>query len=160
MRVIRYAERPGEDTAAVSQAVWRPHTPIRSLSPTALTGTLSKRGIGLFIRDASDGLIGNKVLRRNCAGVWLLDGSVPGSVNNWIARDNLVRKNTGACLPSEDIPIPISGFGIVLAGRDHVVLDDNAVAANQPTGDIRRGHRRRLDRGVRRRRPDRQPSAT
>jgi nitrous oxidase accessory protein NosD len=94
-----------------------------------------EEGIGLFLRDASHGVVRDNELRANCAGVWFLDGPLPGTTSDWVARENVVRNNTAACAPSEDIPVPISGFGIALAGTDRVVAHDNLVAANHPTGD-------------------------
>jgi nitrous oxidase accessory protein NosD len=94
-----------------------------------------EEGIGLFLRDASHGIVRDNELTANCAGIWFLDGPLPGAASDWGARENVVRNNTAACPPSEDIPVPISGFGIALAGTDHVVVDGNVVTGNHPTGD-------------------------
>jgi parallel beta helix pectate lyase-like protein len=94
-----------------------------------------EEGIGLFLRDASRGVVRDNELRANCAGIWFLDGPLPGAASDWVARENMVRNNTAACPPSEDIPVPISGFGVALAGTDRVVARDNLVTGNHPTGD-------------------------
>jgi hypothetical protein len=94
-----------------------------------------EEGIGLFLRDASRGVLRDNELRAYCAGIWLLDGPLPGPTIDWVTRGNVVRNNTAACPPSEDIPVPISGFGIALAGTERVVADGNLVTGNHPTGD-------------------------
>jgi nitrous oxidase accessory protein NosD len=94
-----------------------------------------EEGIGLFLRDASHGVVRDNEFRANCAGIWFLDGPLPGPASDWVARDNVVRNNTGACPPSEDIPVPLSGFGIALLGTDGVVVQGNLVTGNRPTGE-------------------------
>ena len=94
-----------------------------------------EEGVGLLLRDASHGVIRDNGLRANCAGIWFLDGPLPGAVSDWVARDNAVRNNRAACPASEDIPVPLSGFGIALTGTDHVVARQNAVTGNRPTGE-------------------------
>jgi hypothetical protein len=94
-----------------------------------------EEGIGVFLRDASHGIVRGNQVHANCAGVWFLDGPQPGAVSDWVARDNAVRNNTAACPASEHIPVPLSGLGIALAGTNHVAVDDNTVTGNYPTGD-------------------------
>ena len=94
-----------------------------------------EEGIGLFLRDASHGVVRDNEFRANCVGIWFLDGPLPGPVSDWVARDNVVRNNTAACPPSEDIPVPLSGFGIALLGTDHVAVQGNLVTGNRPSGD-------------------------
>ena len=94
-----------------------------------------EEGLGLLVRDASHGVVRDNELRANCAGIWFLDGPLAGATGDWAARENVVHDNSAACPPSEDIPVPISGFGIALTGTDHVVAHDNIVTGNQPSGD-------------------------
>jgi nitrous oxidase accessory protein NosD len=94
-----------------------------------------EEGIGLFFRDASHGLVRDNDVRANCAGIWFLDAQLPGPATDWVARDNIVRNNTAACPPSEDIPVPLSGLGIALLGTARVLVQGNLVTGNQPTGD-------------------------
>src|SRR5438034_4225756 len=95
----------------------------------------AEEGVGLLLRDASRGLVEGNELRPNCAGIWLLDGPLPGAVTDWAMRRNVVRDNSAACPASEDTPVPLSGFGIALAGTQRVIADDNVVTGNHPTGD-------------------------
>jgi hypothetical protein len=88
-----------------------------------------------LLRDASRGIVRDNRMRANCAGIWFLDGPLPGSTTGWVARHNVVRDTTAACPPSEDIPLPLSGFGIALAGTDHVLADKNVVTGNSPAGE-------------------------
>jgi hypothetical protein len=46
-----------------------------------------------------------------------------------------VADNIAACPPSQDIPVPLSGFGIALAGTHRVIAVDNLVTGNHPSGD-------------------------
>jgi hypothetical protein len=94
-----------------------------------------EEGIGLFLRDASHGVVRNNGLRANCVGIWFLDGPLPGPVSDWGARDNVVRNNRSACPASEDIPVPLSGLGIALLGTDNVIVRGNRVTGNEPTGE-------------------------
>jgi nitrous oxidase accessory protein NosD len=98
-------------------------------------GNASEEGVGLLVRDASHGLVARNVLRDNCAGLWFLDAQLPGPTSDWLAAGNVVANNTAACPPSEDIPVPLSGLGIALAGAHRVIVAANLVTGNQPTGD-------------------------
>jgi hypothetical protein len=94
-----------------------------------------EEGVGLLVRDASHGVVAGNVLRDNCAGAWFLDAQLPGLTTDWLATGNRVADNTAACPPSEDIPVPLSGFGIALAGTHRVIAAANHLTGNQPSGD-------------------------
>jgi Right handed beta helix region len=98
-------------------------------------GNATEEGVGLLVRDASHGIVADNVMRYNCAGAWFLDAQLPGPTSDWLATGNRVADNIAACPPSEDIPVPLSGFGIALAGTHRVVAIANLVAGNQPRGD-------------------------
>ena len=46
-----------------------------------------------------------------------------------------MRRNTAACAPTEDVPVPLSGFGIALLGTDATTVEGNTVSGNHPTAD-------------------------
>ena len=92
-------------------------------------------GIGLFLRDASHGTVLDNRLEGNCAGMLVVDTAGDGPTSDWTIRDNALRRNTAACPATEDVPVPLSGFGIALLGTDATRVEGNAVTGNRPTGD-------------------------
>lgn len=56
-------------------------------------------------------------------------------LGDWTIRDNLVRGNTAACRPSEDIPLPLSGLGIAALGTTDTTVRGNTVEGNRPSLD-------------------------
>ena len=98
-------------------------------------GNAATEGIGLFLRDASHGTVLDNRLEGNCAGMLVVDTAGDGPTSDWTIRDNAVRRNTAACPATEDVPVPLSGFGIALLGTDATRVEGNAVTGNRPTGD-------------------------
>jgi hypothetical protein len=92
-------------------------------------------GIGLFLRDASHGSVRDNRLEANCAGMLLVDTAGDAPLAGWDVRGNTVARNTAACPPSEDVPVPLSGVGIGLLGTDATTVAGNTVTANRPTAD-------------------------
>ena len=98
-------------------------------------GNTGSEGFGIYIRDASSGVLRDNSAHDNCAGILLVNGPLEGATDDWTVRDNSVRDNSAACPPSEDIPLAISGFGIALLGTHNVVAESNHVTGNHPTID-------------------------
>jgi nitrous oxidase accessory protein NosD len=92
-------------------------------------------GIGLFLRDTSGGVVRENRLEGNCAGMLLVDTAGDGPLAGWDVRDNTVSRNTAACPPSEDVPVPLSGVGIGLVGTDAVTVAGNTATGNRPSAD-------------------------
>ena len=95
----------------------------------------SSEGIGLFVRDASHGVVRDNRIEANCVGMLLVDTAGDGPVSDWSVGGNTVRRNTAACPATEDVPVPLSGFGIALLGTDATRVTDNVVSGNEPTTD-------------------------
>jgi nitrous oxidase accessory protein NosD len=89
-------------------------------------------GIGIYLKNAPHGIVSRNRVTDNCVGI-LFVGVGRGAMSHWVARDNIVRRNTHACRPSDEGGPPLSGFGIALLGTDHVVLDRNRIEANRPS---------------------------
>jgi hypothetical protein len=92
-------------------------------------------GIGLFLRDVSHGVVRDNRLDSNCAGLVMVDTAEAGRVDGWQVSGNTVRRNTAACAPTDDIPVPISGPGIALLGTSRTVVEENVVTGNHPTAE-------------------------
>ena len=93
-------------------------------------------GFGMYIRDASQGVVRGNRFEDNCVGLLLaavIEG--PRSTTSWTVRGNIVRGNTYACPASEDVPTPLSGLGIAVIGGSHVQVTENTVHGNRPSGD-------------------------
>jgi nitrous oxidase accessory protein NosD len=90
-------------------------------------------GFGLFVRDASNGVVRDNRFEDNCVGLAIAGTSGPTA--GWTVRRNVVSGNTSACPPSDDVPTPLSGLGIVLIGASHVHVSENTVEGNRPSGD-------------------------
>jgi parallel beta-helix repeat protein len=95
--------------------------------------TSSANRWGILARDASAGRITGNTLDGNCSGlVFLNDGTLAG-VHHWVATDNIVTHNDVNC-PAGELPFTLTGLGILIAGGDHIVLQNNTVRSNQPSG--------------------------
>jgi nitrous oxidase accessory protein NosD len=88
-------------------------------------------GEGVFLRDASHGLVTDNLVRHNCAGI-LAFADAPGPVGFWRIRENTVNSNNKACAghPADGEP-PLSGIGIGLAGVNNTSVIANRVANNR-----------------------------
>ena len=92
-------------------------------------------GFGLFVRDASNGVVRGNRFDGNCVGVAVVGSHGAHSTTGWSIRGNTVRDNSAACPASEDVPTPLSGLGIALIGAGQVQVRENTVSGNRPTGD-------------------------
>jgi len=103
-------------------------------SATGITDSNAfENGTGIFIRDASQGLIDNVTVSDNCIGVVFLNTGLPNGVNRWTLRDSTVSENNAACPETDEAP-PLSGIGVALLGTRDVTVINNRVNNNQPSG--------------------------
>jgi nitrous oxidase accessory protein NosD len=91
-------------------------------------------GDGIFIRDASHGVVEDNETFGNCIGILFLETPQPTENSDWVARDNSANQNNNAC-PAGDEGEALSGLGIVIFGAHAITLVDNAVNGNKPGGD-------------------------
>jgi nitrous oxidase accessory protein NosD len=91
---------------------------------------------GILVRDSARGRVTDNLLYDSCAGlVFLNTGTVEG-VHNWRASHNIAAGNNKFCPANEtELPFTLTGLGILIAGGDHIVLRENRVRGNQPSGD-------------------------
>jgi Right handed beta helix region len=91
---------------------------------------------GVLIRDSVRGRVQDNLLYANCAGlVFLNTGTIEG-VRNWHASHNITKGNDNYCAAKDTgLPFTLTGTGILIAGGAHIVLRENRVRANQPSGD-------------------------
>ncbi|MDQ6675158.1 MAG: right-handed parallel beta-helix repeat-containing protein [Chloroflexota bacterium] len=91
---------------------------------------------GILVRDASGGQITDNTLHDSCSGlVFLNSGTGTTGVQDWVATDNTVTHNNNFC-PGDMtlLPFNLTGVGILIGGGRHIVLRDNMVRGNQPSG--------------------------
>ncbi len=104
-------------------------------SPNAQAVIIGNRAdhneMGIFLRDASNGVVRNNKVSDNCLGMLILETGAPDPSGDWRVTKNRARHNTEACLdtPGGDL----SGGGIVLAGTDRVTVRGNKVFGNAPS---------------------------
>jgi nitrous oxidase accessory protein NosD len=103
------------------------------LEDDAAYGNATSDGIGIFLRDASHGVIRGNRLEGNCSGLTAVDTASDGPAADWTIRDNVVRGNVAGCRPSEDILLPLSGLGIAALGTAGTTVSGNRVEGNEPT---------------------------
>lgn len=89
---------------------------------------------GILARDSTVGRITGNTLHDNCAGLVFLNTGTSAGVQDWVATDNTAMHNDKSCPADTDVPFSMSGLGILIAGGQHIVLRDNTVRANQPSG--------------------------
>jgi nitrous oxidase accessory protein NosD len=99
------------------------------------SGNTTSEGIGIFVRDASHGVVRGNRLEGNCSGLIAVDTGAGGAAAGWRIADNIVRGNSAACAPSDDVPLPLSGLGIAALGTSDTTVEDNRVERNTPTVD-------------------------
>src|SRR5262245_45514048 len=92
-------------------------------------------GFGLLLRDTSHGVVRGNRFEADCVGLLLADTASEGAASRWTVLGNTVARNTASCPPSEDVPVPLSGFGIALLGTQATVVAGNTVTGNHPTSD-------------------------
>ena len=109
-------------------------------SPNAQAKIIGNRAdhneIGIFLRDASKGVVRQNKVSDNCAGIVVLETGAPDPAERWRLTKNRVRHNNEACEgdPEEGEP-GLSGIGIALAGADKVLVKHNQVLGNTPSGE-------------------------
>jgi parallel beta-helix repeat protein len=97
-------------------------------------GAGSEEGLGIFVRDSSDGVVRGNLASDNCVGIVFVDtGENPDPVNDWTATHNVASNNNEACPSGEEGGPPISGTGIFLGGTHNVTAKHNHVFDNVPT---------------------------
>src|SRR3954451_16408080 len=91
-------------------------------------------GLGMYLRDMSKGVLAGNRIEGNCGGLLLLDSGEPRPASGWSVHGNTVRGNTAACKRTDEVPVPLSGFGIALLGTESTSVSGNRVTGNKPTG--------------------------
>ncbi|HEY7107302.1 MAG TPA: right-handed parallel beta-helix repeat-containing protein [Acidimicrobiia bacterium] len=90
---------------------------------------------GIFVRDAEHGQIGGNTVHDNCLGVLFL-ADAPGPDGAFTVARNSISDNTKACPGSADENLPpLSGIGVLIDGAHDVVLNNNLIVHNVPSGD-------------------------
>jgi parallel beta-helix repeat protein len=91
---------------------------------------------GILVRDSSGGRVEGNTLHDSCSGlVFLNSGTNTTGVQSWVATDNTITHNNNFC--SADVtllPFNLTGLGVMIAGGRHIVLRNNTVRGNQPSG--------------------------
>ena len=89
---------------------------------------------GILVRDSARGRVTDNLLQGSCAGLVFLNTGTISGVHDWLASHNIAAGNNGFC-PAGDLPFALTGVGIMIAGGDHIVLRENRVRENHPSGD-------------------------
>lgn len=88
---------------------------------------INNHGFGIFLRDASRGVVSHNRVSGNCAGIYVL-ADAPGPAGHWRIGRNRVLSNNRECKPNpEEMSPALSGLGIVLDGADHTRVTRNVV---------------------------------
>jgi hypothetical protein len=95
-------------------------------------GNRGSGGIGIFLRDASHGVVRSNRVVGNCVGIVFAATRV-AVMKGWVADRNTVERNTLACSPAEGGGPPLSGLGIALLGTTGTLVNSNIVSGNHPT---------------------------
>jgi len=91
---------------------------------------------GILVRDSATGSVTGNTLHDNCSELVFLNTGTQTGVSNWRASHNTATHNDSFCPGNvTGLPFTLTGLGVLIAGGDHIVLRDNTVPANQPSGD-------------------------
>ena len=88
---------------------------------------------GILVRDSARGRVTDNLLQGSCAGLVFLNTGTISGVHHWLASHNIAAGNNNFC-PAGDLPFALTGVGIMIAGGDHIVLQENRVRENQASG--------------------------
>jgi nitrous oxidase accessory protein NosD len=91
-------------------------------------------GLGIFLRDVSNGTATGNHVFGNCTGILLL-ANAPGPVTNWKIRHNIVRRNNKADCGEGGT----SGTGILLQGASDNEISNNLVVGNKGDSPVSGG---------------------
>jgi len=89
---------------------------------------------GILLRDASTGSVTDNLLYDSCSGLVFLNTGTSTGVHNWRASHNIVTHNDKFCSAGE-LPVSVTGVGILIGGGDHILLRANRVLTNRPGGE-------------------------
>jgi parallel beta-helix repeat protein len=90
---------------------------------------------GILVRDSSTGRVTGNTLHDSCSGLVFLNTGTGTGVKDWVATDNSATHNNNFCpAGATGLPFTLTGLGVLIAGGKHIVLRDNTVRANQPSG--------------------------
>jgi parallel beta-helix repeat protein len=93
--------------------------------------TGGEEGIGILIRDSTDGEVRDNVVHDNCAGIVIVDsGENPDPAEHWKAEHNLSTNNNAVCAGEPGGAPPMSGLGLALLGTHDVHVEHNTVLNN------------------------------
>ena len=91
---------------------------------------------GVLIRDSSGGRVRDNLLYGNCAGLVFWNTGITTGVHNWRASHNIAAHNDEFCAAKDTgLPFTLTGTGVLIAGGEHILLQENRVRVNQPGGD-------------------------
>jgi nitrous oxidase accessory protein NosD len=85
---------------------------------------------GMLMRDSRNGLVKDNTIRANCVGALVLDTAEKVRGGDWALVDNKVSDNNRFCAAHPPVP-KVSGNGIVVAGADHVRVEDNKITGHK-----------------------------
>jgi hypothetical protein len=90
---------------------------------------------GILVRDSATGIVTGNMLHDNCSGLVFLNTGTSTGVHNWLVSHNTTIHNDNYC-PSyvTGLPFTLTGLGVLIAGGTQIVLRENTVRANQPSG--------------------------
>jgi len=106
---------------------------------TVKNNTASNNLWGILVRDSATGSITGNTLHDNCSGLVFLNTGTSEGVHNWRASHNVATQNNNFCaggVTGTGLPFNLTGLGILMGGTEHILLQDNTVSANQPSGDL------------------------
>ena len=90
---------------------------------------------GILVRDSIGGRVIDNTLHDNCSGLVFLNTGTIAGVKDWVATDNTANHNNHFCPGNvTGLPFTLTGLGVLIAGGEHILLRDNTVRANQPSG--------------------------
>ena len=104
------------------------------ISGDSAYGNHGSGGIGIYIRDASHGVLRDNRSSGNCAGIVQAATDRQGMTDRTVEK-NTLRANTLACSAIEGSNLPMSGLGMALLGTSHTLVRHNTVVGNHPTKD-------------------------
>jgi hypothetical protein len=91
---------------------------------------------GVLVRDASMGIVTDNLVHDSCSGLVFLNTGTTTGVHNWRVSHNIVTHNDKFCSAEEtELPLSLTGVGILIGGGDHIVLRKNRVLSNRPGGE-------------------------
>jgi parallel beta-helix repeat protein len=93
----------------------------------------SGNALGILVRHANNVKVTENTFVNNCVGVALINDGQPGGQGDTLVSENVIAHNNKVCPPSEEVPITLTGTGVLIFGGLNNTVTENKIVGNRGT---------------------------